>query len=118
MKNGKSAEQEIKDIETREWLYSLDYVFEHGGPERVRELLQQLQIRAHKAGVQIPFSANTPYINTIPREKQPPFPGNRAIERRIKSIIRWNAMAMVVRANRKEAGIGGALFHALSRAPT
>ena len=56
---------EIEEIETSEWLYSLDYVFEHGGPERVRELLQQLQIRAHKAGVQIPFTANTPYINTI-----------------------------------------------------
>jgi len=98
---------EIEEIETREWLYSLDYVFEHGGPERVRELLQQLQIRAHKAGVQIPFSANTPYINTIPREKQPPFPGNREIERRIKSLIRWNAMAMVVNANKMEEGIGG-----------
>ena len=107
MKNGKSADQEIKDIETREWLYSLDYVFEHGGPERVRELLQQLHIRAHKAGVEMPFSANTPYINTIPREKQSPFPGNREIERRIKSLIRWNAMAMVVGANKQESGIGG-----------
>lgn len=98
---------EIEEIETSEWLYSLDYVLEHGGPERVRELLQQLQIRAHKAGVQIPFTANTPYINTIPREKQPPFPGNREIERRIKSLIRWNAMAMVVNANKMEEGIGG-----------
>jgi pyruvate dehydrogenase E1 component len=98
---------EIEEIETSEWLYSLDYVFEHGGPERVKEILQQLQIRAHKAGVQIPFSANTPYINTIPREKQPPFPGNREIERRIKSLIRWNAMAMVVNANKMEEGIGG-----------
>lgn len=98
---------EIDELETSEWLYSLDYVFEHGGSERVRELLQQLQIRAHKAGVQIPFTANTPYINTIPREKQPPFPGNREIERRIKSLIRWNAMAMVVNANKMEEGIGG-----------
>jgi pyruvate dehydrogenase E1 component len=73
----------------------------------VKELLQQLQIRAHKAGIEIPFTANTPYINTIPREKQPPFPGNREIERRIKSLIRWNAMAMVVRANKLESGIGG-----------
>ena len=92
-----NKEQDIHDIETKEWLYSLDYVLEHGGPERVIELLQQLQIRAHKAGVSIPFTANTPYINTIPNEKQPPFPGNREIERRIKSLIRWNAMAMVVR---------------------
>jgi len=98
---------EIEEQETSEWLYSLDYVFQNGGPDRVRELLQQLQIRAHKAGVHIPFSANTPYINTIPREQQPPFPGNREIERRIKSLIRWNAMAMVDRANKMEEGIGG-----------
>ena len=97
----------VEDVEIREWLYSLDWVLEHGGPERVVELLHQLQIRAHKAGVQIPFSANTPYINTIPREKQPPFPGDREIERRIKSLIRWNAMAMVVKANKMESGIGG-----------
>jgi len=88
-------------------LYSLDYVLEHGGPERVIELLRELQVRAFKAGVHIPFSANTPYINTIPREKQSPFPGNREIERRIKSLIRWNAMAMVVKANKQEHGIGG-----------
>ena len=105
MNNDKTTD--FIDIETREWLYSLDYVLEHGGPERVKELLQELQIRAHKAGVQIPFSANTPYINTIPREMQPPFPGDREIERRIKSLIRWNAMAMVVKANKIEHGIGG-----------
>src|SRR5512146_321441 len=107
MAKEKTKAEELKEIETREWLYSLDYVFEHGGPERVKELLHQLQIRAHKAGVDIPFSANNPYINTIPREKQPPFPGNREIERRIKSLIRWNAMAMVVKANKLESGIGG-----------
>ncbi|MCJ7552883.1 MAG: pyruvate dehydrogenase (acetyl-transferring), homodimeric type [Ignavibacteriaceae bacterium] len=100
-------DSEVEDIETREWLYSLDWVLEHGGPERIVELLHQLQIRAHKAGVEIPFTANTPYINTIPREKQPPFPGDREIERRIKSLIRWNAMAMVVKANKLESGIGG-----------
>ena len=105
--NDINKETTNKDLETKEWLYSLDYVLEHGGPERVTELLQQLQIRAHKAGVKIPFTANTPYINSIPREKQPPFPGNREIERRIKSIIRWNAMAMVVKANKMESGIGG-----------
>jgi pyruvate dehydrogenase E1 component len=105
--NDINKEVENKELETKEWLYSLDYVLEHGGPERVTELLQQLQIRAHKAGVKIPFTANTPYINSIPREKQPPFPGNREIERRIKSIIRWNAMAMVVKANKMESGIGG-----------
>lgn len=107
MSDDNKSNTEVEEVETSEWLYSLDYVLEQSGPERVVELLQQLQIRAHKAGVQIPFTANTPYINTIPREKQPPFPGNREIERRIKSIIRWNAMAMVVKANKVESGIGG-----------
>jgi len=96
-----------RDIENREWRESLDYVFRTQGPERVREMLQLLQIRALKLGVSIPFTANTPYINSIPADQQPPFPGSREIERRIKSIIRWNAMAMVVRANREESGIGG-----------
>ena len=99
--------KEIEEIENEEWLYSLDYVLQNWGPERVLEILKQLQIRAHKWGVQIPFTANTPYINTIPREKQPPYPGDREIERRIKSIVRWNAMAMVVRANKIANGIGG-----------
>ncbi len=98
---------DTKELETQEWLYSLDYVLQHGGPERVRELLQMLDIRAQEKGVDLPFSANTPYINTIPLDRQAPFPGSRAIERRIKSIIRWNAMAMVVRANRAEGSIGG-----------
>src|SRR3989337_704648 len=105
--SGNNKDLETLEQETKEWLYSLDYVLEHGGPERVTELLQQLQIRAHKAGVKIPFTANTPYINSIPRENQPPFPGNREIERRIKSMMRWNAMAMVVKANKMESGIGG-----------
>ncbi len=99
--------EEFREVETREWLESLDYVMKTGGPERVIELLRQLQIRAQEEGIELPFSANTPYINSIPLEKQPVFPGDREIERRIKSIIRWNAMAMVVRANREHSGIGG-----------
>ena len=94
-------------IETREWLESLDWVLDHGGPERVRRLLEDLQIHARKAGVEIPFEATTPHINTIPVSDQPPYPGGREIERRIKSLVRWNAMAMVVRANLEEDGIGG-----------
>ncbi len=97
----------VEEIENKEWMYSLDYVLQNGGPKRVIEILQQLQIRAQKAGIEIPFTANTPYINSIPREKQPPFPGDREIERRIKSLIRWNAMAMVVRANKGDSGVGG-----------
>lgn len=100
-------DKKTEELETSEWLYSLDYVLQNSGPERVVELLQQLQIRAHKSGVHVPFSANTPYINTISKEKQPPFPGDREIERRIKSLIRWLAMAMVVKANKQEGSVGG-----------
>lgn len=97
----------IDEVELREWLESLEYVLQSGGPEKVRELLHNLDTYAHESGVDLPFTANTPYINTIPKKQEPPFPGGREIERRIKSLIRWNAMAMVVRANKEEAGIGG-----------
>ncbi|MCG3137357.1 MAG: Pyruvate dehydrogenase E1 component [Phycisphaerae bacterium] len=93
--------------ETREWVDSLDAVIQQAGPERARFLLQQLIQRSHAHGVALPFSANTPYINTIHHSEQPAFPGDIALERKIKSIIRWNAMALVVRANRKSEGIGG-----------
>jgi len=93
--------------ETREWLESLDYVYASDGPERVQELLQRLQDRATSYGVRVQFPGDTPYLNTIPVSQQPRYPGDRAIERRIKSYIRWNAMAMVVRANREDPGIGG-----------
>ena len=97
----------IQDIELQEWLESLDYVIQNGDEQRVQKLLLELQGRATMSGIKIPFTANTPYINTIPRDEQPNYPGSREIERRIKSIIRWNAMAMVVRANREEKGVGG-----------
>ena len=93
--------------ETREWLDSLRYVINSRGDDRAAYLLQAIEQEAYRLGVPIPFSATTPYINTIPLDRQPPFPGNREIERRIKSIIRWNAMAMVVRANREDKSIGG-----------
>src|SRR5712691_10752194 len=98
---------ELDAVETQEWLDSLDYVLQHGGPEYAKRLLQHLQVHVQKAGVDLPFSANTPYINTIPADKQPLFPGSREIERRLKSLVRWNAMAMVVRANRADRDIGG-----------
>ncbi len=101
------AKSEMDPVEEQEWLDSLDWVIKHGGPARVRELLHSLQRRAAEFGIQLPYPANTPYINTVAARDQPRFPGNREIERRIKSIIRWNAMAMVVRANRMESGIGG-----------
>jgi len=96
-----------REVELKEWLESLDYVIESGGPDRVRGILEALHMRAYSAGIKLPFTANTPYINTIPVEEQLTFPGSREIERRVKSIVRWNAMAMVVRANRVENGIGG-----------
>jgi len=98
---------DFDEIETQEWLESLDYVIRHRGPERVNTLLEQLRTHALLAGIQIPFSANTPYINTIPSDRQPLYPGNGDIEQRIRSLVRWNALAMVVRANREESGIGG-----------
>jgi pyruvate dehydrogenase E1 component len=98
---------ESAEIENQEWLESMDDVYERGGAERVRELISLLQIQAQKYGIKSQYPGNTSYINTIPLDHEPPYPGNREIERRIKSIIRWNAMAMVVRANRHHSGIGG-----------
>src|SRR2546430_3311090 len=93
--------------EMQEWQESLDAVVADGGPEKAAEILSRLQQRAYLNGIEVPFTANTPYINTIPVHKQPPYPGDLTIERRVKSLIRWNAMAMVIRANKIEAGIGG-----------
>lgn len=105
--NDSKQDKELKDLENQEWIDSLDYVLSHAGPERVIELMAHLQAHAQRRGVTFPFTANTPYINTIPAAEQPPYPGSREIERRIKSIIRWNAMAMVVRANKGNLGLGG-----------
>jgi len=82
-------------------------VLESRGADRASYLLHAVEQEAYRLGVQIPFVVTTPYINTIPTDRQAPFPGNRELERRIKSIIRWNAMAMVVRANREDKSIGG-----------
>ena len=94
-------------LETDDWIGSLQDLLRRRGPQRVSGLLQVLQIEAQKAGVPLPVTSQTPYVNTIPLNRQPPYPGDRALERRIKSIIRWNAMAMVVEANQKSNGIGG-----------
>ena len=99
--------QGLDDTEIQEWLESLDSVLQSSGPEVAMEILERLRTHATVIGVKLPFSANTPYTNTIPAELQPDFPGDQALERRIKSLIRWNALAMVVRANKLENGIGG-----------
>ena len=98
---------DIDSAETQEWLASLDYVLQSKGPERVQFLIEQLRDRAAEDGIQCAQDTRTPYVNTIPRKDQPAFPGNRELERRIKSIVRWNAMAMVVRANKRPGGVGG-----------
>ena len=98
----------LEVLETREWLDSLDYVLSQGGPDRAGRLLQQLALHARRAGgVNLPFTATTPYQNTIYSKSQAPFPGSQEMERRIKSLVRWNALAMVVRANKIQEGIGG-----------
>src|SRR6516165_658333 len=98
---------DLDAVELREWLDSLDYVMQAGGPDKVERLLRQLRIHAQRDGVTLPYRANTPYINTINVEQQAPFPGSTEVERRIKSLVRWNALAMVVRANKLQEGIGG-----------
>jgi pyruvate dehydrogenase E1 component len=99
--------EDIDPQETSEWLESLDAVISHGGGERARFLLDRLLDHGRSLGVQPPFSANTPYVNTIHVSKEPEYPGDLEIERQIAAIIRWNAMAMVVQANRSFEGIGG-----------
>ena len=93
--------------ETEEWLQAFEDVVRIEGKERARFLLQRLVDKGHEHQVTLPFSANTPYVNTIAAAEQPIYPGDRDIERRIKGLIRWNAMAMVVRANKHFPGLGG-----------
>jgi pyruvate dehydrogenase E1 component len=105
--DGNGTNGDVDVAETKEWLDSLEGVLQNRGQDRARFLLSELELKAIRDGVRLPFTANTPYINTIPPSRQPPFPGSREIERRIKSLARWNAMAMVVRANKHQDGIGG-----------
>ena len=93
--------------EIQEWLESLDSVLQSSGPDVASYILERLRAHAKVVGVEIPFTANTPFVNTIPHRMQPDFPGDQQLERRIKSLVRWNALAMVVRANREEHNIGG-----------
>jgi len=101
-----SAEIDSEE-EVAEWLEAFDQVVEAEGSQRGRQLLSALVDRARESGVNVPVQLNTPYVNTIPVEGEVPYPGDRLLERRIKSLIRWNAMAMVHRQNKKDPGIGG-----------
>src|SRR5438046_2767310 len=103
------APDDLNPQETSEWVEALDEMIDEAGPDRASYLLERLMERAANLGVQVPLRWNTPYINTIPPEEEVAYPGDRAIERRIKSLVRWNATAMVVRANKYDANIGGHL---------
>jgi pyruvate dehydrogenase E1 component len=98
---------DIDPQETQEWLQALEAVLENEGVERAHFLIERMVDKARRSGAYLPFSANTAYVNTIPVTKQQRFPGDRAMERRIRSFIRWNAMAMVVQANRISTELGG-----------
>ncbi|MBK1694392.1 pyruvate dehydrogenase (acetyl-transferring), homodimeric type [Chromatium weissei] len=98
---------DIDSQETQEWLDSLEAVLENEGVERAHYLLERLIDKARRSGAYLPYSANTAYLNTIPVQRQQAFPGDRAMERRIRSFVRWNAMAMVVQANRLSTELGG-----------
>jgi len=93
--------------ETQDWIDSINALIDEKGEERTYFIIEKLIDFSRRSGVQLPFSPYTEYLNTISIKNQKPYPGNRSIERRIKSLVRWNAMAMVVRANRNNSGIGG-----------
>ena len=123
--------KEIFQQEFQEWCESLDYIIKKDGVERARKMLENLEVYASNKDIRSGYKLKTPYINTIPVSQQPIYPGNRELERKIKNIIRWNAMVMVVRANRNGSDVGGHIstfaseatilqvgFHHFFRAPT
>ena len=101
--------QSFDDLESQEWLDALAAVLEREGPERAHTLLESLIDLARRSGANIPFSANTAYLNTIPAALEPKHPGNLEFENHIRAYIRWNAMAMVVKANQHNPPDGGDL---------
>jgi pyruvate dehydrogenase E1 component len=109
MPNGVGVGQDRDDDpeETREWLDSLDGVLTHDGTRRAHYLLEQLVDHSRRSGTHLPFDATTAYVNTIPADRQQAAPGSPALERRIRSLVRWNALAMVIHANRDSSELGG-----------
>jgi pyruvate dehydrogenase E1 component len=103
--NGAGAD--VDAVETTEWLEAVDAVVEHDGPGRARELLRRAIERAQHAGTGPIATLTTPYVNTIAPEDEPDFPGDPELERRLRSIVRWNAIAIVVRANKESSELGG-----------
>ena len=98
---------DLDQEETREWLDSLEFVLKNDGVERANFLLERLSARMTKTGARLPYTITTPYRNTIPSGREAFMPGDLFMERRIRSLIRWNALAMVVRTNRREGDLGG-----------
>ena len=99
--------EDTNPTETQEWLASLEYILDNEGVERANFLLRRLSSRMTKTGASLPYTITTPYRNTIPAHLEAFMPGDLFIERRIRSLIRWNALAMVVRANRRDGDLGG-----------
>ena len=95
--------------ETREWLESIQAIVDAAGPERAHFLLRQMHESLQVEGINLPYLVQSPYVNTIPADKQPAYPGNLEVEQQIRRIVRWNAAVMVHRANEKFPGIGGHL---------
>src|SRR3954467_8449685 len=106
LKTKEERQTDLNPQETSEWLEALDQIVDEAGPDRAMYLLEKLLNRAADFGVSPP-TTRLPYVNTIPVHEEVPYPGDRALERRIKSLIRWNAAAMVVRANKYDPNIGG-----------
>ena len=98
---------DIDPLETEEWVDAIISVLENEGVERAQYLLQRLSTKVTETGAQLPYAINTPYRNTIPTSKEARMPGDLFLERSIRSLIRWNAMAMVMRANLKDGTLGG-----------
>ncbi len=99
--------QDSDELETQEWLEALDAVIEREGPERAHFLIERLADKSRRSGANIPYKAGTAYVNTIPPHLEEPNPGDHEIEHQLRSMIRWNATAMVLRANRDKSGLGG-----------
>src|SRR5512143_3333830 len=108
--------EDLDPVETQEWLESIDSVLKTHGAERAHYLLERLIDHTRRAGAYLPFKPNTAYLNTIATGQQRDYPGNRAIERRLEAILRWNALAMVVQANRISSEYGGHLARYASSA--
>jgi pyruvate dehydrogenase E1 component len=106
----KALQPDLDPVETQEWLSALRSVLAREGKDRANFLLDRLVQEARQAGAYIPYSANTAYLNTIPQDQEPVFPGDAEMEHKLRSLVRWNAMATVISANKTTALINKSLF--------